>query len=265
MSPEEVRRHLAEAVSLIERAGGITAKYFRRRLDVDDKSGGAYFDPVTVADREVEEFLRDELRSRFPGYGIVGEEHADEATDADLCWVIDPIDGTRAFISGMPAWGILLGLTERGAPVVGAMHQPYIGETFYGGRGVEARLRHDGSDDEIVSRNGVSLEDAIIYSTHPGLFLDPGEREAFERVSSACRMTRFGGDCYSYCLLALGQVDLVVESMLQPYDIVPLIPIIEAAGGVVTDGHGGSAAGGGFVVAAGSPELHAQALAALDL
>jgi myo-inositol-1(or 4)-monophosphatase len=265
MNPEEILRHLQEAVRLVERAGEIAAKYFRRRIEVDDKSGGAYFDPVTVADREVEEFLRGELRSRFPGYGIVGEEHADEAVDAERCWVIDPIDGTRAFISGMPAWGILLGLTESAEPVVGTMHQPYIGETFCGGRGVASRLRHDGSDVEIATRTGVPLEDAVIYSTHPGLFPDPEERAAFDRVSSACRMTRYGGDCYSYCLLALGQVDLVVESMLQPYDIVPLIPIIEAAGGIVTDGRGGSAAGGGFTVAAGSPELHAQALAALDL
>jgi myo-inositol-1(or 4)-monophosphatase len=263
MSPEEIQRHLAEAVTLAEASGSIAAKYFRRRLDVDDKSGGTYFDPVTVADREVEEFLRNELRSRFPGYGIVGEEQADEGTGAERCWVLDPIDGTRAFITGMPAWGTLLGLTENGVPVAGVMHQPYIGETFSGAIGCGSRLRHAGVESVISSRKGVSLAEAAIYSTHPDLFFENEERAAFKRVAEACRMTRFGGDCYSYCLLALGQVDLVVETMLQPYDIVPLIPIIEAAGGVVTDGRGGSAAGGGFVVAAGCPELHAQALSVI--
>lgn len=263
MSPDEIQRHLEQAVALGEQAGTIAARYFRRRLDVHDKSGGAYFDPVTVADREVEQFLRAELRSRFPGYGILGEEEGHEGRDADRCWVIDPIDGTRAFITGMPAWGILLGLTEHDRPVVGTMHQPYIGETFFGAPGAGARLRHRGVDVEITARAGVSLADAVLYCTHPEMFVVDEERAAFDRVSGSCRMTRFGGDCYSYCLLALGQIDLVVEACLQPYDIVPLIPIIEAAGGVVTDGRGGPAAPGGVIVAAGSAGLHDEALAAI--
>jgi histidinol phosphatase-like enzyme (inositol monophosphatase family) len=265
MSPDETRHHLDQAVLLVEEAGKIAAGYFRRRIDVHDKSGGSYFDPVTAADREVEQFLRAELRSRYPGYGILGEEEGEEGRGADRCWMIDPIDGTRAFITGMPAWGILLGLTENGAPIVGTMHQPYIGETFQGALGAGAHLRHAGAVIEIAARTGVALADAVLYSTHPEMFVADEERAAFERVSAASRMTRFGGDCYSYCLLAMGQIDLVVESGLQPYDIVPLVPIIEAAGGVVTDARGASASPGGFIVAAGSPELHEQALAAIKL
>jgi len=265
MSPDELQRHLDAAVALAEQAGPIAAGYFRQRIDVVDKSRGVYFDPVTAADREVERFLRTEIATRFPGYGILGEEEGHTETDAARCWVIDPIDGTRAFITGMPAWGILLGLTEDGAPRAGVMHQPYIGETFYGAPGIGARLRHRGTEVSLATRTGVALADAALYCTHPDMFFADGERAAFDRVARACRMTRFGGDCYSYCLLALGQADLVVESSMQPYDIVPLIPIIEAAGGIVTDGRGGSAAQGGFVVAAGSAALHAQALAAIAL
>ncbi len=265
MSPEELQSHLTQAVALAEQAGPIAAGYFRRRLEVHDKSQGGYFDPVTVADREVERFLRGALQSQFPGYGVLGEEDGMDGADAKRCWVIDPIDGTRAFITGMPAWGILLGLTEDSAPLVGVMHQPYMGETFYGARGCGSRLRRGGSEVTLATRTDVALADAVLYSTHPDMFIGEAERAAFDRVAGACRMTRFGGDCYSYCLLALGQIDLVVESCLQPYDIVALIAIIEAAGGVVTDGRGGDAAGGGFVVAAGNAALHAEALAALNL
>jgi len=265
MNPDELQHHLDAAVSLAEQAGPIAAGHFRQPLDVQDKSRGVYFDPVTVADREVERFLRTELQSRFPGYGVLGEEDGGEDTDAERCWVIDPIDGTRAFITGMPAWGILLGLTERGVPRVGVMHQPYIGETFSGASGLGARLRHRGAETAITTRTDVALEDATLYCTHPDVFIEATDRAAFDRVAGASRMVRFGGDCYAYCLLALGQTDLVVEASLQTYDIAPLIPIIEAAGGVVTDGRGGSAAKGGFVVAAGSAALHAQALAAIAL
>ncbi len=265
MNPDELQQHLDAAVALAEHAGPIASGYFRQRLDVQDKSRGVHFDPVTVADREVERFLRAELQSRFPGYGVLGEEDGGENTEAERCWVIDPIDGTRAFITGMPAWGILLGLTERGTPRVGVMHQPYIGETFSGASGLGARLRHGGTETTLATRRDVALASAILYCTHPDVFILQDDRTAFERVAGACRMTRFGGDCYAYCLLALGQVDLVVESSLQSYDIAPLIPIIEAAGGVVTDGRGGSAAQGGFVVAAGSPALHAEALATIAL
>ena len=263
MIAAELERHLAEAVELAESAGPIAAGHFRQRLDVDDKSEGAGFDPVTVADREVERFLRAELARRFPDDGILGEEEGRHRAEASRCWVIDPIDGTRAFVTGMPAWGILLGLAEEGVPRLGVMHQPFTGETFAGAPGVGATLRHRGSVTPLATQEGVRLAEATLYSTHPDMFTETDQRAAFGRVAAACRMTRFGGDCYAYCLLALGQVDLVVEASLQPYDIVPLVPIIEAAGGVVTDARGRPPVDGGFVVAAGSAALHAEALAAL--
>ncbi len=275
MNSHELSSDLEQAVELAERAGPIAAGYFRSRVPVENKSKSA-FDPVTVADREVEAFLRAELRSRFPGDTILGEEMGEEmgeeagqAARSDVGkpthrrWVIDPIDGTRAFITGMPAWGILLGLQENGEPVLGVMHQPFTGETFFGAQGAAAKLRQSGSESTITTRHGVSLAEAVLYCTHPDIFSEASEREAFERVSRASRMTRFGGDCYAYCLLALGQIDLVIEAGLNLYDIVPLISIIEAAGGVVTDAVGGSAAEGGFIVAAGSPELHAETLRVL--
>jgi histidinol phosphatase-like enzyme (inositol monophosphatase family) len=279
MNSHELNSDLEHAVELAERAGPIAASYFRSRVEVENKSKSA-FDPVTIADREVEAFVRAELRSRFPGDTILGEEMGEEigeeageeagqAARSDVGqltqrrWVIDPIDGTRAFITGMPAWGILLGLQESQVPVLGVMHQPFTGETFFGAQGAAAKLRQSGSERTITTRRGVRLADAVLYCTHPDIFSEASEREAFERVSRTSRMTRFGGDCYAYCLLALGQIDLVIEAGLNLYDIVPLIPIIEAAGGVVTDAVGGSAAEGGFIVAAGSPELHAETLRVL--
>ncbi len=260
MTTDELQKHHDAAVELSERAGEIALRYFRKPLDVVDKSDKTYFDPVTVADREIEAFLREQLQQRFPGYAVLGEEQGMEGDTAAPRWVIDPIDGTRAFISGMPAWGILVGLVYDGAVVLGTAHQPYMGETFSGIRGVGTWLKRGDDKTPLTSRKGIRTGDAVLYSTHPEMFIDDVEREAFMRVARLSRMTRFGGDCYSYCLLAMGQLDLVIESGLQPYDIVPLIPIIEGAGGVVSNGKGESANEGGFIVAAGDADLHASVL-----
>jgi myo-inositol-1(or 4)-monophosphatase len=167
-------------------------------------------------------------------------------------------------MSGMPAWGMLLGLTLAKRPVAGAMHQPYLGETFSGICDAAAWLRHGSEQRRLATRATTRIAEAVLYATDPSLFATAPERAAFERVSQACLLRRFGGDCYAYCLLALGQVDLVIENQLQPYDIVPLIPILEGAGGVVTGRDGGTAQDGGFVVAAGNRELHARALELLN-
>ncbi len=265
---ENVRDLLETAASIAESAGAIALRHFRNPLDVEDKSGGRAFDPVTIADREIESYVRRELTRRHPDHGILGEEETALESDSRYCWVIDPIDGTRAFISGVPAWGILLGLTIDGTCAVGVMHQPYLGETFLGDgsdspdRG--AWFRRVGTTTPIRSRRKTELRDAILYSTHPSMFESESSRSAFERVAESCRMMRYGGDCYSYCLLALGQIDLVIEEGLQPYDIVPLIPIIVGSGGVVTNWQGGDASAGGRIVAAGSETLHAQALDTLN-
>jgi len=254
-----IREYLDTAASVAETAGPIALRYFRNPIDVEDKSGGVAFDPVTRADKEIESSIRADLERLFPNHGILGEEEAERKSDSAYRWVIDPIDGTRAFISGVPAWGILLGLTIGEDCVVGVMHQPYLGETFLGDTR-DAWIRRKGNQEPIKTRSTCELGSAILYATHPSMFEQDEDRLAFERVAEKSRMMRFGGDCYSYCLLAHGMIDLVIEAGLQPYDIIPLIPIIEGAGCVVTDWQGGPASGGGRIIAAANPELHARTL-----
>ena len=217
---------------------------------------------VSEGDLAINELFEQRLRAARPSDGWLSEETPDrpDRLAQQRLWIIDPIDGTRAFISGVPAWGTLIGLRQHGRPVAGLVHQPYLEETF-AGSGTEGWFERRGERRPLRARQDARLADAILYCTHPSMFRSGPEIAAFERVSAAVRMSRFGGDCYSYCLLALGLVDLVVESDLQSYDIQPLIPIIHAAGGVVSGPRGEDASGGGFVVAAANPELHAEALA----
>ena len=250
------------AIELARGVGPIALQYFRGGAVVANKLGDGLFDPVTAADREIESQLRREIGRRFPSHGVIGEEHDNKRAEGPLSWVIDPIDGTRAFISGMPAWGIMIGLLEDGIPQIGAVYQPFTGETFFGD-GSGAWLRNQGGTTPMRSRSTERLADAVLYCTHPSMF-SAGEVDAFERVASSCRMARFGGDCYAYCMVALGEVDLVVESGLQPYDILPLMPILAGAGARVTDWNGGPALAGGRVLAAASQGLHGATLDCLD-
>jgi len=251
------------AQDLVQQAGQIALRHFRQPLDVANKLADGHFDPVTVADREVERFLSDGIRARYPDHGIVGEEHGTLTGASQWSWIIDPIDGTRAFISGVPAWGTLLGLRNGERCVGGLMHQPYLEETFVG-TPAAAWLARRGERRTLRTRDTAHLADAVLYCTHPSIFPDAAELSAFERVAAHTRLMRYGGDCYSYCLLALGQIDLVIEGGLQAYDIQPLIPIIEAAGGVVSGRYGEDASGGGFVVAAANAALHREALSLLN-
>lgn len=257
---EEVEARLAAALPLVGEAGLLALRHFRQPMDVENKLGQGGFDPVTVADRGVEALIRGGLSEVWPDSPIQGEEEGFTPGASEWSWIIDPIDGTRAFISGVPQWGILLGLLHEGRPVGGIMRQPYLDETFVGGPS-GAFLHRGNTRLALATSARTSPGDAILYSTHPGLFTDPAERRGFDRVATAARMTRYGGDCYSYCLLAHGLIDLVIESSLQSYDIVPLVPIIEAAGGVVTGLDGTLPLAGGTVVAAANRELHAAALA----
>lgn len=254
---------LAFARTITEQAGPLALEHFRVPTRVEDKHTRNEYDPVTEADRGVERFLREQIASRYPTHGIIGEEEADSAGSSEFSWIIDPVDGTRAFISGMTAWGIMLGLRQHGRPVGGVIHQPYVGETFCGGNDV-ATLYRAGKERRLDTRNCVDVSDAILYSTHPSLFSEPADFAAFMGVAERSRLMRYGGDCYAYCLLALGTIDLVIESGLQPYDVQPLIPIIEGAGGVITDRDGQPASNGGFIVAAATESLHAQALELLN-
>lgn len=234
---------------------------FRSRLGVDNKQEGG-FDPVTEADREAENIIRGAIQTRYPEHGILGEEYGTENPDAEYCWIIDPIDGTRAFISGLPLWGTLIGLYQKGKPLAGAMDQPFTGERYIS-NGETSHLKLNGSAQILNTKETSRLSSAIMMTTSPAIFTDE-EAGAYKDVENACKLTRYGTDCYAYCLVALGQVDLVVESGLNPYDIAALIPIIENAGGVVTSWNGGSAAMGGRILAAANSDIHQQAVEILS-
>ena len=253
---------LATAHTLADRAGAVILPHFRSGGPVDHK-GGDLFDPVTTADRSSEMAIREGLAELHPLHGIVGEEFGALRRDAEYCWIVDPIDGTRAFIVGQPLWGTLIGLTHKGAPLLGLMDQPFVGERFFSGER-EAFLRHGGTTRSMRARACPALRDALLTASSPDLFTTAEERERFAALERAVRFRRFGGDCYNYCLLALGQIDLVVEAGLQTYDIMPLIPIIERAGGIVTTWDGGDASAGGRIIAAGDKRLHQAAMELLS-
>ena len=239
-------------------SGEAILPFFRTSLGVEDKGSAAGFDPVTAADRAAESAMRTLIKRSFPEHGIVGEEYGNEQTQAEYVWVLDPIDGTKSFITGMPACGSLIALTRNGEPVFGMMHQPFIRERFAGDGGA-TRYRGPAGERELHVRACATLPDAMMFTPSPQLMND-ADRVAFGRVESALRLSRYGGDCYAYCMLASGHVDLVIETGLKPHDIVALIPIIEGAGGIVTNWEGESAVKGGRVIAAGDKGVHAAAM-----
>ena len=247
-------------------AGEAILPFFRTTLHAQDKGQRGSFDPVTEADRAAETAMRNRIRATFPGHGIVGEEFDDVAPEAEYRWVLDPIDGTKSFISGFPTWGVLVALEHHGVPVYGTMLQPFTRERFFGDnrRATWSGLNPLGTriDHHLRTRACATLAEATLMTTSAYLLADD-ERARFERVAGAVRLTRFGGDCYAYCMVAAGHVDLVIESGLKPYDIAALIPIVKGAGGIVTTWAGDDAARGGAVVAAGDPRVHAAALAML--
>lgn len=261
---EETVDGLADfAGRLADASGDVILPHFRQDIAVDHKAGVHDFDPVTIADRRAEEVMRSIIQSDRPGHGIVGEEFGVTTGSSAFTWVLDPIDGTRAFIMGMPMWGTLIGLLRDAKPIVGIMNQPFTGERFIGTPG--SALYSKGNDRQRMSTRATNrLEDALLASTSPEMFGDSADMARFSAVSDACRMTRFGGDCYAYCMLAAGQVDLVIEAGLQSHDIVALIPIIEGAGGVVTTWDGGNPVEGGRIVASANPALHQKALDCLN-
>lgn len=259
----EVRAEIiATAEAAAEAARKITLEYFRGAALGTESKLQAGFDPVTVADRGSEKAMRAVIEARRPDDGIIGEEFGPKEGCSGLTWVLDPIDGTRGFISGTPTWGVLIAVRDADQVVYGVIDQPYIGERFIGGFGTAQVTGPHGTRD-LVSRTGVALEDAVIFSTFPEVGSEI-EGKAFQDLAARCKLTRYGMDCYAYALLAAGHIDLVVEAGLQSYDVLGPIGVIEAAGGIVTDWQGGSALEGGRIVAAGSKELHEAALAVLS-
>ncbi len=235
---------------------------FRKGIVVIHKAGVHDFDPVTEADRAGEAVIRKAINAQYPDHGIVGEEFGSENEDAEYVWVIDPIDGTRSFISGVPVWGTLIGLYKDGKPFIGMMNQPFTQERYWsdGTTSYSAYLK---KEQEIKVRSVTDIEQATLLSTGLDFFPEEYERVLFEKVQQRAKLTRFSYDCYGYCMLASGQVDLVVEAGLNIYDIAALIPIVENAGGIVTNWTGGDPSQGGQILASGCEALHEKALKVL--
>ncbi|MEX3010323.1 histidinol-phosphatase [Hoeflea sp. TYP-13] len=247
--------------SLADAAAKETLPRFRVNTEITNKLQSG-FDPVTEADRAAEEAIRALIGQNFPDHGIMGEEHGSVGLDREYVWVIDPIDGTRAFISGLPVWGTLIGLYKNGRAVAGLMDQPFTGERYVAD---ESGTYYRGPDGKrpVKARDCTSLADATLFTTSPHLFA--GEQaERYGAVEAQVNLFRYGCDCYAYALVASGNADLVIENDLAAYDIGALIAILESAGAVVTNWDGGRPEQGGDIIAAGSRAVHEQALALLN-
>ena len=260
MHADDQRRYLDFAWHTAMDAGAVILPHFRATIAVEDKRNFMGYDPVTIADRAAEDVIRQAVKRAFPDHGIHGEERGREPGTSALTWVIDPIDGTKSFILGQHHWATLLALHDGRAPVVGVVHQPFVGESFVGAAGGPAQWRRGDERRTLATRACPRLGDAIVVTTDPRQFRTPAEIAALRAVSDDARFLRYGGDCYCYTQLAMGFVDVVIENGLQPYDVQALIPVVEGAGGRITDWRGGDCDQGGAVLATGDPALHEQLL-----
>lgn len=239
---------------LADCAGEIQRRYFRTPVSVETKDDAS---PVTIADREAEAAMRELIAASYPEHGILGEEYGTERADAEFVWVLDPIDGTKSFITGRPLFGTLIALAHQGQPVLGMIDQSILRERWVGVAGIGSAW----NGRPIRVRDCPRIDDAVLFATSPTMFRAGPENDGFARVQRRVRLPMYGGDCYAYGLLAMGFADLVVEASLQPYDFMALVPVIQGAGGVVSDWQGrplqiGSA---GQVVAAGDRRVHTEA------
>jgi histidinol phosphatase-like enzyme (inositol monophosphatase family) len=258
LDPQQVRATLLAAAAA---ASKLTLAGFRTPLAVENKWQTG-FDPVTAADKDAEIAIRAVLSAAYPEHGIIGEEWDPKASSGAFDWIVDPIDGTRAFISGVPVWGTLVGLLHNGRAVAGMMAQPFTDEMWLGIGGASF-YRHGGDEQPIHTSGVTELARAKVTATSPDIFEQAGTTAHLARLRAATLQLRWGLDCYGYCLLAAGHIDIVAESALKNVDIAPLIPIIEGAGGIVTTWDGGPAETGGSCVAAATPELHEAAMKVL--
>ena len=268
-----LKPYLTTAHALADASGAVIRPYFRKAhsskapfgkgMDVENKAGPGAFDPVTAADKAAERIIRKHIAEAHPDHAILGEEYGGALADDGYTWVIDPIDGTKAFITGTPLWGTLIGLAHQGQAVLGLMDQPFTGERVWAAGSTSQWRQPDGRIRRLKTRACPRLGDAMLGTTSPDL-LSEAELAAFRTLQADARLTRYGGDCYAYCLVAAGHIDLVVECGLKPHDVMALIPIIEQAGGRITTWDGSRAEGGGRVVAAGDPRLHEAVLERLQ-
>ena len=252
--PMTIQPMISSALDITARASAIPRSYFRTRMDIDHKQDES---PVTIADRETEKFIRDALQELYPEHAIFGEEFGREASDSDFEWIIDPIDGTRAFVTGMPLYGMLLALLKNGAPEFGIVRMPEL-EEVYSGDGERSLL----NDNDLLQVSKVTrLDDAVIY-LNEGEKIMPRHPRLFERLCSSGRLRRLGYDCYPHVLLADGRVDLVIDFDLKPYDYLALVPVIEGAGGLISDWRGKrlDLHSDGRIISAATPELQHEAL-----
>ena len=251
---------LSFAQALADKSGPTVLKYFRKPVSIENKAGTGDFDPVTKADRAAERLISQALTAAYPDHGLNGEEYGRRNEASRYQWVVDPIDGTRAFIMGSPMWGTLIGLLDSGTPILGVLDMPFTAERLWAAEKSTYMRVGGGAPKRMKTRGCPRIEDALLASTHPDLFAGPAQQRTLQTLKKAVRMTRYGGDCYLYALLASGHLDLIVEPGLKTYDIAALIPIVERAGGCVTTWDGGPAGNGGNIIAAGDPRLHEAAL-----
>lgn len=262
LSPDQIAAYRAFFDRLAEAARAEILPRFRVGVGVDDKAGaGRGFDPVTAADREAERAMRALIAQHYPTHGVIGEEFPETPSQDGFAFVLDPVDGTRAFIAGLPLWGTLVGLTRHGKPLIGMLDQGFLDERFIGFPG-GAELTTRGATRALSVRACTALREAVISTTDPYLF-NPSEYGGFDMVRQTARLARYGCDCYAYAMVAMGSIDCVIESGLRVWDAAPLIPIVEGAGGVVRNWRGGSADAGGQTIAVGDARVMTDALVAL--
>ncbi|MBL8742363.1 MAG: histidinol-phosphatase [Myxococcales bacterium] len=268
-SPDETAELLAFADVLADEARGVIMPYFRSALAIENKAKGGY-DPVTEADKGAELAMRRLIEERFPTHGILGEEHGDRKAQGPFTWVLDPIDGTRSFVAGLPVWGTLIGLLHEGEPLIGVIDQGFTGERFRGFPG-GASLTDRAGTRAVTARSCERIADAVIATTDAALFSGP-ESPAYESIRREARLARYGCDCYAYAMVALGTIDLVVETALAPWDVAALVPVVAGAGGHVSDWAGLPLSHEGWLttrgtrtqlLATGAGAVHTEALARL--
>ena len=273
LNPDLQARLLATALRAADAASVPTLANFRQKLNVENKEQPGSFDPVTIADRQAEQVIKKVVLDEFPEHGFFGEESEPRINSDQPLWIVDPIDGTRAYITGMPLWGTLIAVYDGEDVVIGVLEQPVLQERFIatdfsiaGAASATAvartsKLLTAQGQRSLSTRKTQLLSDAIVQTTTPEFFIETGHIEVLERIKSAVSMVRYGGDCYCYALLAMGFVDIVIETGLAPYDIAALIPIVQGAGGIVTSWDDTSAVSGGSVLACANEQLHEQVLA----
>jgi len=250
---------IAFAHRLADASGAVIRPYFRQRIEVVHKPGRAPFDPVTEADKGGERAIRAIITRERPEDGILGEEYGETPGRNGLRWVLDPVDGTRAFITGRHEWGSLIALEENEVPVLGLLDQPVLGERFIGVNGRSVLVEGDRRT-LLKVRDCAALNEAILCATDPSQYFSPDQQAGFARVKAVARMTRYSGDCYLFAALAMGFVDIIIEANFNRWDVAALIPLVEGAGGIITSWDGGHCREGKTILACGDVRVHEEAI-----